>query len=129
VVIRDFDFIGVLSFPTKTDTILVIDPNVVLTLSVSMKPFEPVSWRNSEFEKFTHSINLVQLTPGYWPDGALTNATRQAGIGSVEYILGSTIPKRTYHGIRYNSMRYSCQESRAEQDYKMGTLTNFPSAK
>jgi len=67
VVVRDFDFIGVSSFPAKTDTVLVIDPDAVLTFPAPTKPFEPVSRRNPEFAKFAHSIKLVQLTPGYGP--------------------------------------------------------------
>jgi hypothetical protein len=64
VVVRDFDFVGMIVTPTKADPILVVDPDAVLPFPVSTQPFETVPWRDGEFPQVADPVQLRQLAPG-----------------------------------------------------------------
>jgi len=43
VIIRNFDYKGVLAFPNETNAVLVVDSNAVLALAVACQEFQVVS--------------------------------------------------------------------------------------
>jgi hypothetical protein len=45
VVVCDFDFVGIAVLPAKTEAILLVDPDTVLSRSIPPEPFQAVSWR------------------------------------------------------------------------------------
>jgi hypothetical protein len=45
VIIDDLDIIGIIVLPDKTDTPLIIDPNTVLALPISVEHFQAIGWR------------------------------------------------------------------------------------
>jgi len=51
VVIHDLNVVRSVIGPDETDSILVVDSDTALPLSVSRKRFEPVSWRNLQFSE------------------------------------------------------------------------------
>jgi hypothetical protein len=54
--------------PLKTDSILLIDPNAALSLSVAFQQFQTISRRHSEFGKLPNPVELIQLAAGDRPD-------------------------------------------------------------
>jgi len=43
MVVRDFDLVRIAILPLKTDAILLIDPNAVLSLTVPVQSLQPVT--------------------------------------------------------------------------------------
>jgi hypothetical protein len=43
--------------PYKTDAVLLINPNTILVLSIALKAFESVSWRNLQLKLKAYGIN------------------------------------------------------------------------
>jgi len=68
VVICDFDFVGMAFLPCKTNSVLLINPDTVLILSIAFKALQTVSWRYLEFTNFLNPIDLIQLSPRNRPN-------------------------------------------------------------
>jgi len=47
-------------------------------------------------------IDLVELSAGHAPQSRWTRSSGSGRFGSVEDILGASIPKRAYHALHYN---------------------------
>jgi hypothetical protein len=48
MIINNFDMIGIAVFPTKTNAPLVVNTNTVLSGTIPLQPFQPVSWRHTQ---------------------------------------------------------------------------------
>jgi hypothetical protein len=64
VVVSDFDFIGIMSTPHKTDSILIVDSNTVLSLPVTVEFFQAVSGRSFQIVESNGSIQHCELALG-----------------------------------------------------------------
>ena len=53
--------------PAKTDSVLIIQPNTVLSLSIPFQGFQPVTWGNVEFLDCGHGVKLIEFASGYLP--------------------------------------------------------------
>ena len=53
--------------PDETNSILGIDPNAVLTVSVTQKGFQSVSWWDFKISQLIRRIKLVQFPTGNRP--------------------------------------------------------------
>jgi hypothetical protein len=51
VVFGDFDVIGSILFPGKTDSILIVDPDAVLSRAVSLKGLQSIAGRDQKIGK------------------------------------------------------------------------------
>lgn len=105
VIIRDLNLVDISSLPSKTDPVLIVDPNAVLSAPVRPQPFEAISWRHSKLSKIFHAINLIQFPSGHLPQISGTCFSDYFGIDAVKYFLGASIPERAYHGDHYNGTR------------------------
>ena len=56
----------------KADSVLLIYSYAVLIIPVTFEAFQAVSRRNSEFTDFSDSVDLIQLSTGYRPNGFRT---------------------------------------------------------
>ncbi len=61
VVIRDFNFPGVVIVPSKTNAVLIVNPDTELTFAVAMQFFEPVSGRISQVFQPNREVDSLQL--------------------------------------------------------------------
>jgi hypothetical protein len=102
VVVSDFDFPGISCLPSKTDAVLIIDPNAVLPLAKAVQLLQPVSRRDRQLSELANPIQLVQLAAGCRPHGTLADAPCRRGVGTIEYVLRSSVAKGAYHGLYYN---------------------------
>jgi hypothetical protein len=109
VVIRNLDFIGISSLPSKTNAILFVDPYAVLPISIAAQAFKHIPGRDSQFEQLSRPINLIELPPSYAPKIDRTGTSGSGRIVSIKDILGAPSPERAYHGQHYNGIRYIVQ--------------------
>ena len=109
VIIRDLNLVDISTLPSKTDPILIVDPNTVLPASIRPQPFEAIAWWCSELDKIFYAINLIKLSSSHLPQISRTGFPSFLGIDAVEYCLGSSIRERTYHRPYYNGTRNSPQ--------------------
>jgi hypothetical protein len=63
VVIRDFDFMGAVSFPFKADAVLVIDSDAVLSFTISVKCLQAVGRGRVEVGEDLRCMDHQQLPP------------------------------------------------------------------
>jgi hypothetical protein len=64
VVIGDFDIVRIAIRKDKAHTVLVIDPDTMLTLAVALERFQSVSRRHAQVIEFHSGIQHRQLTHG-----------------------------------------------------------------
>jgi len=105
VIIRDLNHVDISSLPSKTDPILIVDSDTMLSLSVRPQPFEPVPWWNGKLDEISHAINLIEFPSGNLPQIARAGFSGHLRINAVKYCLRASIGERTYHGIHYNESR------------------------
>jgi hypothetical protein len=58
VIVDDFDVRWTVSGPREADTITVVDPNAVLSSSLTHELLEPIAWRSSEIFQ---ELGLIQV--------------------------------------------------------------------
>jgi hypothetical protein len=107
VVIRDFDFVGITSLPAKTDSVLFMDADTVLTAPISLETLQSVARRHGEFPKVSNSIKLCQLTADDLPEHDRTGRPRSTAIDTIEKVFGSRVREGAYHGMHNGYRRYT----------------------
>ena len=53
--------------PAKTETVLVINANALLSLPIPFQGLKPIAWRNLEFVEGDHRIKLIEFAGGNLP--------------------------------------------------------------
>ena len=53
--------------PAKTDAVLVINADAMLSLSIPFQGLKPVSWGNLEFMEGDHRVKLIEFAGGNLP--------------------------------------------------------------
>jgi len=48
VIIDDLNVLGAIRRPSETDPVLIVDPNAMLSLAVTLQDLEPIPWRDPE---------------------------------------------------------------------------------
>jgi hypothetical protein len=62
VVVRNLDIKSVFVFPTKTNSIPVVNANAILASSISLESFQPVGRRRAQVTKFLGAVDLNQFS-------------------------------------------------------------------
>jgi hypothetical protein len=65
VVVDDFDVIGAILLPYKTNAKLIVDADAVLTASASSQWFQHISWRLAQIIQTGCRIHPVEFPPGH----------------------------------------------------------------
>lgn len=65
MVVHDLNVVGIPVAPNKADTPLIVDPNAVLSLSVSVERFQPIARRRCQVPQISGNIQLAQLPLSY----------------------------------------------------------------
>jgi hypothetical protein len=82
MVIDDLNVLGSTARPAKADSPLVVDPNAVLTLAVTLERFEAISGWNTQVVELACDFQLTQLAAGHLCNGLKPPNTISAGEGS-----------------------------------------------
>ena len=73
--------------PAKTDTVLVINTNAMLSLPIPFQGLKPIAWGNLEFMECDHRVKLIEFTDGNLPQCLWAGASGCLGPPPVEDIL------------------------------------------
>jgi hypothetical protein len=95
VVVHHFDLLSVAVLPYEADPILVVDPDAVLTTSISTESLEVVARERAQVVKPVRRVQLHQLAlsdPGNAPKPPCRMALKER--------LGVSIPERPDHLAR-----------------------------
>src|ERR1017187_9265029 len=63
VVFGDFDVMGAILLPSKADSVLIVDPDAVLSDAIPLECFETVARRDQEIRQGTRVIQCEQAPP------------------------------------------------------------------
>ena len=63
VVVHDLYVVGTTTAPSKSDSPLIVNPNRVKVLSISLELFEPVTGRGPEIPQVRRLVEILQLPP------------------------------------------------------------------
>lgn len=92
MVVGDLDFKGIRVAPDEADSPLVIDPNTVLSLPLSLQRFETVARRDAKVLQRNRSVQQQELSPGWAFDG-----TKASDIAIMEKVFRRLRTKRAGH--------------------------------
>ena len=112
VVVSDFDFVCMAILPAKTNTILFVDPNTMLTYAVTSEPLKPIARRNSQLREVAHSIELVKLATRSLPQRFRACPACRPRLSAVKDVLSPSIGERAYHGADCNGLPVSLTSHR-----------------
>jgi hypothetical protein len=77
--------------PAKTETVLVINTNAMLSLPISFQGLKPIAWGNLEFMECDHRVKLIEFAGGSLPQGLWAGTSGCLGPPPVEDILCARI--------------------------------------
>jgi len=97
VIIRNLDLARTGFAPDKTDSVLFVDTNAVLTFPISDKRLEAITGRNLQFFERLHRIELVELPRGNCPELLWTGFSGGFRIDTVEDVFSGPIAERFNH--------------------------------
>ena len=92
VIILHLNPVDISNLPSKTDPILIVDPNAVLSATVRPQPFETISRWYSERSEIFYAIHLIEFPSGHPPQISGTYFSGHLGVDAV--------PKGTHFGCR-----------------------------
>jgi hypothetical protein len=100
MVVDDLDLARSERSPDKTDTVLVVNADAVLTFPVTTEGFEAVVWRCSEVGESCSSVELVELSASDRPKRLGASCACSFGGRTVEDVLGTAIGEGLNHANR-----------------------------
>ena len=65
MIVRDLDIERTIAAPTETDAELIIDPDRMLTRSISLQSLETIARRNTEILEADRDFQLPEFSPRY----------------------------------------------------------------
>jgi hypothetical protein len=92
VIVHDFYVVAVTVAPDKADAPLVVDPDRVLTLSLSSQGLQSIARRRSQDSQLSRGVKLQQFAQGHSFDG-----TEALAVMIVKEILGLPREKASDH--------------------------------
>jgi hypothetical protein len=87
MVVHNFHICWPCSHPAKTDAVLLINTNTMLSLSVPFQGFQSIAWGDLEFMEGCHGIKLIEFAGGNLPQCLGTGSAGCPGPPPVEDIL------------------------------------------
>jgi len=102
MVVCDFDFVGMAFLPLKTDPVLLVNSDAVLSFSIPREALQPVAWWNYQLSQHTRAVDLIQFSLGNPPNPPWAAPSGCPRINTVEDISCTEIGKGSNHGSYYN---------------------------
>lgn len=87
VVICDFDFVGIFSLPTETNSILIVDADTMLTLPITAESLQTISGWDGEIAKVANPIQKIESSLRNRPQRARTDLPCRTRIDSIENVV------------------------------------------
>lgn len=100
MIINDFDIFSAGIGPSETHPELVIDPDAVLSFSVTFKSFQMISGRDTKVLQSSGNFQLPKLAPGH--SGKISKPLYRIALGKS---FGIRAPEGLDHGRNSNAMR------------------------
>ena len=97
VIVDYFDRFRTITPPFKTNTVLIIYSDTVLTFSVSRQNLQFVTLRYCQILNQYRRVELIQFAPGNFPNMNRANSAGSLRIFTVKNIFSPTIFERYYH--------------------------------
>jgi len=88
VIIGDFDFVGISRLPPETDSILIVDSDAVLPLTIPSQSLQAISGRHSKIPEVANPIQQIEFSLRDRPQGTRTDFQGGTGFGAVKNIFG-----------------------------------------
>ena len=116
VVVDDFDFIGMIVSPFKTDAPLVVDADTILTASVAAQSLKPIARRVCQISEGHGPVKGADLAKDDTLDRSELPAVKPA-----EYLLCVSVPKGANHTfILSRSTRRVQRHSLSRREHAVG---------
>jgi hypothetical protein len=87
VVIGNLDLVGISGLPSEANAVLLIDSDAVTSASFPAESLKSISRGDSQFEKISHAVYLIELPPGYPPDFTWADTPACRRIDSIKNVL------------------------------------------
>ena len=97
MIVRDLDPLGSRLGPSKTDAVLVVDPNAVLPFALFLEAFEAVVRRRPQVLKPLCLVELVKFAACRGPDRDWARPPSRLGVGTIKNIAGPLRGERADH--------------------------------
>jgi hypothetical protein len=97
VIVDDLHLVRTQRGPAEADPVLAVDPYTELPTPVAAQGLEPVAWRIPQVVEVPGGVQEVELPSRHRPELPGAYAARPVGVGAVEDILGTGVPKRPDH--------------------------------
>lgn len=97
VVVGNFYVTGALFSPSETYSVLFIDADTELTISISGQCFQSITRRHSQFIDTLHRVKLIKLPCSNAPQILGTRLSDFPGIDAIEQVLTGFVRERFNH--------------------------------
>jgi hypothetical protein len=77
--------------PPETDSVLLIDPDAMLTLPVASQPLQPIAWWDTQLRKILHAVQLIQFAPNHRPEHLWASTPRPAAVETEKQVFRGLI--------------------------------------
>ena len=91
VIVDDFHVLRPAGRPAEADPVLLIDPDAVLSLSIALERFEPVSRRRAKVLEHFSDVELIEFPLRDRPKISRTTAPSRLGINVIVNLFGSSV--------------------------------------
>jgi hypothetical protein len=93
MIIDNFYFIWFIVLPEKAYSILIIDPNAILTNSLPFQRFQAIAWRNAQLFKGFDGIQLLQFSTSDAPEILGAGLSRDFRVHAIKNVFRALIMK------------------------------------
>lgn len=84
--------------PTETDPILVVDPDAVLTMTISPKRFKPVPGRYPQVVEYLGLVERVEFSHSHLPKRPRQPLASNLRVPTIKEVFGRLITEASDHG-------------------------------
>lgn len=106
MVVHNFDRIWPSIGPNKTDAVLLINPDAMLTFSIPLESLQVITGRDTQFIERSDRVKLIELPSSYSPQRLRTPSASSLRVLTVKNVLSSYILERPNHNSPVLHSRY-----------------------
>src|SRR5215472_17433394 len=105
VIVHDLNVFGARVGPPEAHPPLIVDPNRILSSSLTLELFQAVARRSAQVPKQDCLVEQVKLSPRRAHKVRRASPARLLGVAPVERVFGALVPERCDHLAQYNGSR------------------------
>src|ERR1700680_3242395 len=124
MIVRDFDVVSIVIMPNKTDSILVIDADAVLSIPIPFELFEAIARRNFQVVKVSRCIQHRKFSFRYTRGGRPSSLARSPDFR--RFLCGETLDHASIITSTVNNVNryYSSGDSKQVMLYSFAKWLN-----